>query len=82
MVDASGVQMLANQQLVVRYFFSVVRLMIAQFKNMRKKQRTKVERAGELHLIYFGFPWTLPSSFSMMENILDRDNSNNCCIAS
>jgi hypothetical protein len=46
-------QMLVSPLLEARYFFSVVRWMIVQSKNMKKKQRIKVEKAGEtlLHFI-------------------------------
>ncbi|PKA49968.1 Elongation factor 1-alpha C [Apostasia shenzhenica] len=37
--------MLVNPQLEDRYFYSVVRLMNERFKNMRRKRRTKTEKA-------------------------------------
>lgn len=40
-------QMLESLPLEARYFFLVARSMTVQFKNMRKKQRIKVEKAGE-----------------------------------
>ena len=44
--------MRASPQLEVRYCSSVVRWMIVQSKNMRKKQRIKVERAGEASFLF------------------------------
>jgi len=59
--------MLASLQLEARYFSSVVRLMIELSKNMRKKLRTKVEKAGKvicfvclLRLFYYPNPALLP----------------------
>lgn len=44
-------QMLESPQQVVKSFSLVVRLMIVQFKNMKRKLRTKVGRAGEYVLV-------------------------------
>ncbi|KAM0948550.1 putative protein-synthesizing GTPase [Dioscorea sansibarensis] len=46
--------MLVSPQLEGKYFSSVVRLMIELFKNMKKKQKTKVEKAG-----IWPISWTL-----------------------
>lgn len=46
--------MLESPQLEAKYFSLVVRLMTVQSKNMKKKQRKKVGKAGE-HILVLSY---------------------------